>query len=107
MEALGSHRRLSGTLVTYGWRGDSSVEQWLLAEPWQFEYFQAVKLLELLHPDRHAPGESSDPDSEVVRFSSRVTLEYPASEVQQIKAPTKKQDPFVMAVNLLGLAGQY
>lgn len=93
--------------MTYGWKSEASVEEWLLAEPWKFEYFQAVKLLELLNPDRHAPGESSDPDSEVVHLSSRVTLEYPASEVQKITPPASKSLPYLMSVNLMGAAGQY
>jgi type VI secretion system protein ImpH len=107
METLGAHRRLSGTAVTYGWRKQASVEQWLLDEPWRFEYFQAIKLLELLNPDRPAPGYSSDPDTEVVRFRSRVTLEYPASEIQTLKPPPNSRQPFDMVVNLMGLAGQY
>jgi len=93
--------------VNYGWGKEASVEQWLLDAPWQFEYFQAIKLLELLHPDRHAPGESSDPDTEVVRLQSRVTLEYPASEIQKLTPPAAPGEPFAMSVNLLGLAGQY
>lgn len=107
MEAMGAHRGVSGTPVTYGWKKEASVEEWLLAEPWQFEYFQAIKLLELLNPDRGAPGESSDPDSEVVRLHSRVTLEYPASEVQQVTPGDNKNEPYDMVVNLLGAAGQY
>jgi len=93
--------------MSFGWKREGSVEQWLLAEPWQFEFFQAVKLLELLNPDRHPPAESLDPEGELVRFSSRVTLEYPASEVQSIGLPQSKEDPYTMVVNLLGLAGQY
>ncbi len=91
----------------YGWKGNASVEEWLLAEPWRFEYFQAIKILELLHPRRHAPAESSDPDTEIVRLRSRVTLEYPASEIQQLTPPADKYDLYTMYVNLLGLAGQY
>ncbi len=93
--------------MTYGWKQEASVEEWLLAEPWQFEFFQAIKILELLHPERRPPGESSDPDSEVVRLRSRVTLEYPASEVQHITPPATQGEPYSMTVNLLGTAGQY
>ena len=93
--------------MNYGWKRDASVHEWLLAEPWQFEYFQAIRLLELLHPDRHSPGDSFDPDTEIVHFRSRVTLEYPASEVQQILPPKTQGEPYSMVVNLLGLAGQY
>ena len=93
--------------MKFGWQQEASVEEWLLAEPWQFEFFQAIKILELLHPDRRPPGESSDPDTEVIRFRSQVSLEYPASEVQQLIPPEIRDDPYLMAVNLLGIAGQY
>jgi type VI secretion system protein ImpH len=98
---------MSGPNRPYGWQGEASVEDWLLDEPWKFEFFQAIKILELLHPDRRSPADSVDPDTEVVRFRSRVTLEFPASEVQQLVPPKSKGDPYTMTVNLLGLAGQY
>ncbi len=61
----------------FGWKGTASVRDWLFAEPWQFNFFQAVKLLEALDPKGLPPGEGADPDDEVVRLSSRVSLEYP------------------------------
>jgi type VI secretion system protein ImpH len=115
METLGASGRISAVAMSpanpqkleFGWRKEASVEEWLLAEPWQFEFFQAVKLLELLRSEPRVTGESFDPDSEIVRFRSRVTLEYPASEVQHLEPPAVRGDPFTMAVNLLGAAGQY
>jgi type VI secretion system protein ImpH len=93
--------------VRYGWQQEASVENWLLDEPWQFEFYQAIHLLQLLHKGRTAPGDSSDPDGEIIRFRSRVTLEYPASEVQQILPPAYRGEPFELTANLLGIAGQY
>jgi type VI secretion system protein ImpH len=89
----------------FGWKGTASVRDWLYAEPWEFNFFQAVKLLELLSADRVPPGEGSNPDDEVVRLSSRVSLEYPASEVQHI-VPDPESGPPTLVANLLGLAGQ-
>ena len=37
--------------------------------PGRFEFFQAVRLLAALDPDRAQVGEFQDPDDEVVRFS--------------------------------------
>jgi type VI secretion system protein ImpH len=92
-------------LAEYGWHSKRSVKDWLFAEPWEFEFFQAIKILELLDPDRAAPGEHADPDREVVRLHSRVTLEYSASELQQFLPPDQPGHPPHLVVNLMGLAG--
>ena len=88
----------------FGWKGTASVRDWLFTEPWEFHFFQAIRLLELLSPDRVPPGEGSDPEDEVVRLSSRVSLEYPASELQQVVPDPSGGAPTLVA-NLLGLAG--
>jgi type VI secretion system protein ImpH len=65
----------------FGWKKKKSVIDWLFAEPWKFEFFQAVRLLELLYHKRVKPGEGFSPEDEVVRFRSLVTQVFPASEV--------------------------
>ena len=40
-----------------------------------------------------------------MRFSSRVGFDFPASEVQEIAAPTAQGEPARLTVNVLGLAG--
>lgn len=107
MEAMGSAGGIPAASMSYGWKRNKSVEEWLLKEPWQFEFFQALKLLERLHPDRKLPGEATDPEREIAQFESRVTLEYPASEIQRITPPASPSGPFAIAVNLMGLAGQH
>jgi type VI secretion system protein ImpH len=89
----------------FGWRQQGSVGQWLFAEPWEFEFFQAVRLLELLYPERVPPGEGVDPDEEVVRFHTQVSNVFPGAEVQAVEAPDNPGDPPSMTVNLLPLAG--
>ena len=92
-------------MSAYGWKGDGSVSDWLYSEPWEFEFFQAVRLLELLAPERTATGEGVEPDDEVVRFRSRVTQEFQGSEVQALQPPENAGQPPEMIVNLLALAG--
>jgi type VI secretion system protein ImpH len=88
-------------MAGFGWQREKSVRDWLLAEPYRFDFYQAVRLLEIVAPEAASPGESSEPEKEAVRFLSRVGLDFPASDIQQI-APTS---PPQMTVNFLGLAG--
>jgi type VI secretion system protein ImpH len=102
-------------LNNYGWGKQSAVEDWLFAEGHRFDFFQAVRLLEIIHSsngERLAPpGQSADPAKEIVHFRSEVKLDFPSSDVEQIKRrqdiPKREQPraPAEMAVNFLGLAG--
>ena len=62
----------------------------VLREPWRFDFFQAVRLLERLVGER-APrppvGEDAVPGREVVRFRSLPSLSFPASPVAHNGAP--------------------
>ena len=71
--------------------------------PWNFEFFQAVRLLERLGEDRQPVGHFSSPDSEVVRFRAHLSTAFPASEIQSLADDAKGQP--VMEVNFMGLFG--
>ena len=73
----------------------------LFAEPWTFEFFQAVRLLEQFYPDRAPIGEFEEPRQESVRFTTSTSVGFPASEIQSLDAG----EPPRMAVNFLGLTG--
>lgn len=90
---------------TFGWQGEQSVKDWLFSEPYRFDFFQAVRLLERLSPQATSPGLGPEPGKEAVRFHSQVGLNFPASEVQQISPPGDLGSPPDMTVNFLGLAG--
>lgn len=90
---------------SYGWRQPGSVQDWLLEEPWEFEFFQAVKLLELMQPGRMPAGEGLDPDQESIHFRSRVELAFAASEVQDIAVPRRPDLPHTVTTNLFSLGG--
>lgn len=91
-------------MATYGWRQTAPVRRALFDEGHRFGFFQAVRLLETLYPDRVPPGEGIEPEREVVRFSSRVGLDFPAAEVDEIREP-EGDGPARMSVNVMGLAG--
>jgi type VI secretion system protein ImpH len=94
-------------MSAFGWQRERSVEEWLFAEPYRFDFFQAVHLLEMLHREALSPGEGTEAASEAVRFQSRVGLDFPASEIQQLSPAPSRGMPAEMTVNFMGLAGAF
>lgn len=87
---------------------DKPLNQILVDEPYRFEFFQAVRLLEKVRPERRAVGRNAMPHEEVVRFRSRVALDFPASEVHEINEavdPKTGDDRLEMLVNFMGMVG--
>ncbi|MHB8501938.1 MAG: type VI secretion system baseplate subunit TssG [Candidatus Acidiferrales bacterium] len=81
----------------------SEVEALLRSEPYRFEFFQAIRLLELLAPDRKPLGRFTNPSDEVARLGAHPSLSFPASEIQSIDWPEGK--PPSLAVNFMGVTG--
>jgi type VI secretion system protein ImpH len=87
---------------------DKPLNQVIVDEPYRFEFFQAVRLLEKVFPERRAVGRNAMPNEEVVRFRSRVALDFPASEVHEIKEaadPRSGDERLEMVVNFMGMVG--
>ena len=91
-------------MAAFGWQRENSVEEWLFSEAYRFDFFQAVRLLELIFPDCAPVGEGPEPEKEPVRFSARVGFDFPAGEVHDL-LPSKDGGPPCMVTNFLGLAG--
>jgi len=82
----------------------------------RFDFLQAVRLLEVVHrrraeaargrgktpPDRTIAGSEL---SAAVRFSSRVSLGFPASDLASVQEPEEEGGPFRVTVDFMGLAG--
>lgn len=90
----------------------------LFEEPYLFEFFQAVRLLERMSPERAPVGRSGGaPAGEVVRFRTRASLEFPASQIHTIERDETEESeaaegslgayeqPPEMFVNFMGLTG--
>ncbi|MCB1033139.1 MAG: type VI secretion system baseplate subunit TssG, partial [Acidobacteria bacterium] len=92
-------------MAAYGWSQGTSVAQGLFGEGHRFDFYQAVRILEMMTPERAGVGIQDDPEREVVRFSSRVRMDYPATDVDSVAAPRRHGDVPVMKVNFLSLAG--
>ncbi len=75
----------------------------LIAGGPEFEFFQAIRMLERVLPDRAPVGLFVPPSTEVVRFIANPDMGFPASEIQRIELPA--QGPVRMMVNFMGLTG--
>ena len=83
--------------------GTSTVGVKLAEEPYRFEFFQAVRLLEKLFPERTPVGRFAHPASEVAHFSAHPSLAFPASQIQRIDEV--ENGPVRLTVNFMGLTG--
>jgi type VI secretion system protein ImpH len=69
------------------------------------EFFQLVRLLHRLYPDRKSVADrAARPDQEVARFSSSLSLSFPLGEVARLDRPSGDEPPRVV-VNFMGLIG--
>jgi type VI secretion system protein ImpH len=84
------------------------LNQKLADEPYRFEFFQAVRLLEKIFPERRPVGREALPHEEIVRFRSRMGLEFPASENHEFKESVDEyteQQKLELFVNFMGMVG--
>src|ERR1044072_1679028 len=93
-------------MATEGRRPGHTLEETLSQEAYRFEFFQAVRLLERLLPERAPVGRhDSPPGYEAVRFRTRPTLQFPASEVYEVTRAHADATPAEMSVAFMGLTG--
>ncbi|MDH3529312.1 MAG: type VI secretion system baseplate subunit TssG [Acidobacteriota bacterium] len=80
----------------------------LADEPYRFDFFQAVRLLEKIYPERRDVGADAMPDEEIIRFRSRISLDFPSSAVHEIKFRSddrEENEALEMFVNFMGMIG--
>lgn len=82
-----------------------SLQEALFEEPYRFDFFQAVRLLARLDPDRALVGREGLPRRECVRFRALPSLSFPPSSIAALEPPGDPTDPPAMAVAFLGLYG--
>jgi type VI secretion system protein ImpH len=80
------------------------VAERLFAEGHAFDFFQAVRLLEVLEEGRRPVGYGGPAAAEVVRFHALQALSFPASTIHELTRPSNGAAP-VMTVAFLGLTG--
>lgn len=78
------------------------IEEALRKDPYSFSFFQAVRLLERILPERSDVGGFDDPARETVRFGVNHELGFPASEISSIGMDGEQPS---MTINFMGLTG--
>ena len=81
----------------------AEIEALLRKKPQEFEFFQLVRLLAQLEPDRAPVGGFVSPSKEIARFVANPAAAFPASQVQSVDWP--ESGPPKVSVNFLGLNG--
>ncbi len=85
-----------------------NLDQEILEEPYRFEFFQAVRLFEKIYPQRRPVGRETLPHNEVLRFRTRMGLDFPASQIQEVINSVEEatgQEKSEMFVNFMGMGG--
>ncbi len=86
-------------------RGPRTLEERLFAEPYCFDFFQAVRILQALQPKRVLVGMGGPPSEEIARFRSHISLTFPPSAIYDLTPPTKERPLPVMVESFFGLTG--
>lgn len=87
---------------------ERTVEQRLFADGPTFNFFQAVRLLEKLAPDREPVGFDGPAFREVARFTSHISHSFPPSQIYEIAADRSggaRRLPPQLNVAFFGLVG--
>jgi type VI secretion system protein ImpH len=91
-------------MATVTRRANTSLEEQIETVPYEFDFHQAVRLLEKMRPEATPLGEGSNPLKEALAIESRVTLSPSGADIQSL-ALSDTDKPPVLTVNFLGLAG--
>ena len=88
-----------------GRRTDPSLEEALFERGYEFEFFQAARLLARIFADRKPVGGTAKPHEEFARFGARLSMAFPPSAVHDIERVPDSSDPARVTVAFLGLTG--
>lgn len=94
-------------MATHNWGTNRSLINFLYDEGHLFDFYQAVRLIERIRSNSVSVGENDDPSKETVRFKSKVTLGFPSSDLEAIRAGRDESQAPEMTVNFMGLAGAF
>jgi type VI secretion system protein ImpH len=89
-------------------RQDPALKDVLFQEPYRFDFFQAVRLLEQVVAGSVPVGHDGPPDREVVRFAAHLALHFPPSAIHSLEWPGAGGDdvpPPRMVTPFMGLVG--
>ncbi|MFO0947121.1 MAG: type VI secretion system baseplate subunit TssG [Planctomycetota bacterium] len=82
-----------------------TLEELLHKEGHRFNFFQAVRILEKLHPELEPVGRGGGPNAEPALFRTHLSLSFPGSSIQKIQPGLDNDAPSQVFVNFLGMTG--
>lgn len=82
-----------------------TVSDQLMADGPEFDFFQAVRLLERMHPERKPIGGEALPTAEVIRFRSHLSLAFPPSAIHAVEPPSEDRPQIQLTQTFFGLTG--
>ena len=91
-------------MATHRRKQDTPVIDTLFAKPYEFEFHQAIRILEHAYKQSISLGETNDPDEEVVKISSRIHNGFPPSDLESLKKTENDNQP-KLEINFMGIAG--
>src|SRR5438128_8211164 len=80
------------------------LDQHLFARGYEFDFFQAVRLLEMLADD-HRKSAGPPPVEEAVRFKAHLSMSFPPSAIHAVEPPTDRLPVPAVTVSFLGMTG--
>jgi type VI secretion system protein ImpH len=83
----------------------ASVKDRLLREFVEFNFFQAVRVLERASPSRKPVGRDAQPADEVARFRSHLSLAFPPAQIVTLDPPVEDRRCPLLTVTFFGLYG--
>ena len=92
-------------MVTTDRGADTSLKQLLFDEPYRFDFYQAVRVLRQIDPERNSVGRDGDPQRDAARFRTRASLTFPPSQIHQIRTMDAEGTPPEVTVAFMGLTG--
>ncbi len=94
-------------MATEGGGAHTPLIKVLFDEPYRFDFFQAVRLMERIYPERVGVARENVPLREVVRFRTRAALAFPPSQLYEIERgdDAEADAPLEMTVAFMGMTG--
>ena len=88
-----------------GRRTDPSLKEELFQRGYDFEFFQAARLLARIFDSRKPVGGTAKPREEFARFGAQLSMAFPPSAVHDIEPMRDSSQPARVTVAFLGLTG--
>ncbi len=87
---------------------ESALPEKLFGEPGRFDFFQAIRILEKLHPERTPLSRGPTPKNELVKIRGNPSLRFPPSQIhnlERVEDPQTGEETIEMTVNFMGMVG--